>query len=76
MPGGIGNVLRHDYHRVSDTVVWNVVQDRLHPLKVAMRRLMRGWTRVEARLICQYSAHDDHPHLSPPHGADLSTRPG
>jgi uncharacterized protein with HEPN domain len=24
---GIGNVLRHEYHRVSDTVVWNVVQE-------------------------------------------------
>ncbi len=24
---GIGNVLRHEYHRVSDTVIWNVVQE-------------------------------------------------
>jgi uncharacterized protein with HEPN domain len=33
---GIGNVLRHEYHRVSDTVVWNVVQTHLPPLKAAV----------------------------------------
>ena len=26
---GIGNVLRHEYHRVSDTLIWNVVQEYL-----------------------------------------------
>jgi uncharacterized protein with HEPN domain len=33
---GIGNVLRHEYHRISDVVVWNVVQDHLAPLKSAV----------------------------------------
>ena len=33
---GIGNVLRHEYHRVSDTVIWNVVQEHLPPLKLAV----------------------------------------
>lgn len=33
---GIGNVLRHEYHRVSDTVIWNVVQEHLPPLKLAI----------------------------------------
>jgi uncharacterized protein with HEPN domain len=33
---GIGNILRHEYHRISDTVVWNVVQDHLTPLKNAV----------------------------------------
>jgi uncharacterized protein with HEPN domain len=32
---GIGNVLRHEYHRVSDALVWNVVQEYLPPLKAA-----------------------------------------
>jgi len=36
---GIGNVLRHEYHRVSDTVVWNVVQDHLQPLKAAVEAI-------------------------------------
>ena len=36
---GIGNVLRHEYHRVSDTVVWNVVQDHLRPLKAAIEAI-------------------------------------
>jgi uncharacterized protein with HEPN domain len=33
---GIGNVLRHEYHRVSDRLIWNVVQERLPPLKAAV----------------------------------------
>jgi uncharacterized protein with HEPN domain len=33
---GIGNVLRHEYHRVSDTLIWNVVQQHLPPLKAAV----------------------------------------
>jgi uncharacterized protein with HEPN domain len=33
---GIGNVLRHEYHRISDTVIWNVVQRYLPPLRVAV----------------------------------------
>ena len=33
---GIGNVLRHEYHRVSDTLIWNVVQEYLPPLKTAV----------------------------------------
>ncbi|MBA3812300.1 MAG: DUF86 domain-containing protein [Caulobacteraceae bacterium] len=33
---GIGNVLRHEYHRVSDRIIWNVVQVDLPPLKVAV----------------------------------------
>jgi uncharacterized protein with HEPN domain len=33
---GIGNVLRHEYHRVSDTLTWNVVQEYLPPLRVAI----------------------------------------
>jgi uncharacterized protein with HEPN domain len=33
---GIGNVLRHEYHRISDTVVWNVVEKYLPTLKTAV----------------------------------------
>lgn len=33
---GIGNVLRHEYNRISDSVIWNVVQDYLGPLKAAV----------------------------------------
>lgn len=32
---GIGNVLRHEYHRIADTVIWNVVQEYLQSLKAA-----------------------------------------
>ena len=33
---GIGNILRHEYHRVSDTVIWNVVVHHLLPLRTAI----------------------------------------
>lgn len=33
---GIGNVLRHEYHRISDRVIWNLVQHDLPSLKAAV----------------------------------------
>ena len=33
----IGNVLRHEYHRVSDKVIWDVVQYELDELERAIR---------------------------------------
>ena len=39
---GIGNVLRHEYHDISDRVIWNVVQQHLPPLKAAVEALSRG----------------------------------
>ena len=36
---GIGNILRHEYHRISDNVIWTVVTDRLAPLKRAVEAL-------------------------------------
>jgi uncharacterized protein with HEPN domain len=35
----IGNVLRHEYHRISDPVIWNVVQRHLPELKQAVSAL-------------------------------------
>jgi uncharacterized protein with HEPN domain len=37
----IGNVLRHEYHRVSDVIVWNVVTEHLPPLKTAVEAIER-----------------------------------
>ena len=36
---GIGNVLRHEYHAISDGVIWKVIQDELPPLKVAIESM-------------------------------------
>jgi uncharacterized protein with HEPN domain len=36
---GIGSVLRHEYHRISDKVVWAVVVERLPPLKAAIEAM-------------------------------------
>ena len=36
---GIGNVLRHEYHTISDKIVWDVVQGDLPLLKTAIMAL-------------------------------------
>ena len=37
---GIGNVLRHAYHRVDDEVIYVIVTRQLGPLDAAVRRLL------------------------------------
>lgn len=37
---GIGNVLRHEYHKSSDAIVWAVVTNHLPPLRLAVRHMM------------------------------------
>jgi uncharacterized protein with HEPN domain len=39
---GVGNVLRHEYHRISDTVIWNVVHQYLPSLRVAVKAINEG----------------------------------
>jgi len=36
----IGNVLRHEYHGLSDTIIWTAVKDELPRLKVAVRAIL------------------------------------
>jgi uncharacterized protein with HEPN domain len=36
---GIGNVLRHEYHKTSDAIVWAVVTENLPPLRQAIQRI-------------------------------------
>jgi uncharacterized protein with HEPN domain len=36
---GIGNILRHEYHKTSDPIVWTVVTDSLPPLRLAIERM-------------------------------------
>jgi uncharacterized protein with HEPN domain len=33
---GIGNVLRHEYHKIADDVIWAVVVENIGPLKTAI----------------------------------------
>ncbi|WP_244564179.1 HepT-like ribonuclease domain-containing protein [Rhizobium sp. RU36D] len=33
---GIGNILRHEYHRIADEVVWTVITENLAPLRAAI----------------------------------------
>ena len=41
---GMGNFLRHSYHRVSDEIVWNTIQDDLPVLKRIVERALKGST--------------------------------
>lgn len=38
---GIGNVLRHEYHRLDDAVIYTIVTRQLGPLESAVRRLLQ-----------------------------------
>jgi len=36
----IGNVLRHEYHRVEPTIVWNITRSHLPSLATAVRKML------------------------------------
>ncbi len=46
---GIGNVLRHDYHRTLPTVLWETCKRDLEPLKAAVERINRRAKALEGR---------------------------
>ncbi len=39
---GMGNILRHAYHRVKDEVLWNVIKKELPELKVLVTHAMQS----------------------------------
>lgn len=39
---GIGNVLRHEYHRIASRVIWTVVTQHLEPLRIAADRIQQS----------------------------------
>jgi uncharacterized protein with HEPN domain len=39
---GIGNVLRHEYHAISDRVIWDALVDQVPPLKQTIQRMVAG----------------------------------
>ena len=39
---GIGNILRHEYHKIADDVVWAVVNEHVPPLKIAVEAIQRS----------------------------------
>lgn len=44
---GIGNVLRHEYHKIADPIVWAVVTDNLPALRQAVVRIAVDVARSE-----------------------------
>ena len=43
---GMGNFLRHSYHRVSDEIVWNTVKDDLPLLKSIVEKALGPSTQL------------------------------
>jgi len=37
---GIGNILRHEYHRVEPTILWNITQTHLPSLSEAIQQML------------------------------------
>ncbi len=37
----IGNILRHEYHRVSDRIIWNVLTHHMPRLKPVVERMIK-----------------------------------
>ncbi len=37
---GMGNILRHAYHRVEDQIVWDTVKTEFPPLKDAVKKVL------------------------------------
>ena len=37
---GMGNILRHAYHRIDDELVWNTANDELPPMKEAVLKAL------------------------------------
>jgi uncharacterized protein with HEPN domain len=38
---GMGNILRHQYHRVNDEIVWNTVKEELPPMRAAISKALK-----------------------------------
>ncbi len=38
---GIGNILRHEYHKIADDIIWVVVTENISPLKSAIERIQQ-----------------------------------
>jgi uncharacterized protein with HEPN domain len=44
---GMGNILRHVYHRVDDEIVWNTVKEELPPMRAAVSKALRSMSEDE-----------------------------
>ena len=38
---GMGNILRHSYHRVDDAIVWNTIKQELPPMRATVVKALQ-----------------------------------
>ena len=39
---GIGNILRHEYHKIADDVIWAVITENIAPLRAAIETIRQS----------------------------------
>ncbi len=39
---GMGNILRHGYHRVDNAIVWNTIKEELPPMRAAVEKALKA----------------------------------
>jgi len=52
---GMGNILRHVYHRVDDEIVWNTVKEELSPMRTAVLNALRSMVDSDLHRLDQQS---------------------
>jgi uncharacterized protein with HEPN domain len=45
---GMGNLLRHAYHRIDDQIVWNTVKDELPPMRAILLKALESETSEDS----------------------------
>ena len=48
---GMGNILRHSYHRVEDQIIWNTVKNDLPALKQTVTRAVAKLPAADPPLL-------------------------
>ncbi len=46
---GIGNILRHEYHRIAPKTIWNVVTLYLRPLQTAVKEIQKSQQKPRSK---------------------------
>lgn len=46
---GMGDILRHGYHKVDDRLVWDTIQDELPPMREAVLKALRPGAQSDVK---------------------------
>jgi uncharacterized protein with HEPN domain len=46
---GMGDILRHGYHRIEDSIIWNTIKDGLPGMREAIMKALRTSDTTESQ---------------------------